>query len=140
MLQESRPGPYQSSGFATQMGMPETLQHTSKVTGKNPRSSFSPFTSTEQPGVGLQGAVPQSGTSLKRSRAPHTDGKVAKQKKKSRTEKDGSGNIVKEELAEEQESKQLMQMINAMMQVRSPLSYPDQLDSSQLPDCLLLEL
>lgn len=68
-----------------------------------------------QPGAGGQqkDAAMQPAGKLKRARAPPGGGKSAKQRKGCNEDEQDKA----EALAEEQESKKLMQMINAMMQV-----------------------
>lgn len=118
VMQGFMPGNFASSGFTTQMGPPDALQQISK-TGKNPHGGISSLSSMQPGAVAGQQhrAAPQLAEKLKRPRVPDTGSKPARQKKKSR----GEDTLQNEQiLAEEQESKQLMQMINAMMQVWQP--------------------
>jgi hypothetical protein len=106
-------------GLCSASGEPNAMQSVSKVMSKDARgvlAALQPVQRAGEAGKGQQGASLQAPGTLKRMRTPEKSRKALNAKKKGRTDGDQDE---KKAQAIGQEIKQLMQVIDTMMHVRS---------------------
>jgi hypothetical protein len=112
-------GPCSASAFASQIGKPNALQSMSNVLPTDPHRTVAALTPAQRGAAadkGQQVAASQAPGVRKRCRSPETSLKAFNKKKKGSTEGDQED---KQAQAIGREIKQLMQVINNMMQVCS---------------------